>query len=50
MERKPCSRLSSLLYRNAFPTPLLNVKDPIAFCTTELERWAALGIGNHVPH
>jgi hypothetical protein len=50
MERKPGRCFAPLLNRDAFPPPLLNVEDPFAFGTTELERWAALGIGNHLPH
>src|SRR5579872_188670 len=50
MERKPCGCSPSLLNRNAFPSPILNVEDPIAFGTTELTGWAWLGICNHFPH
>lgn len=50
MELEPCSRLSSLLDRYAFPPPILNVEEPIAFGTAELKRWAALGVRNHLPH
>jgi hypothetical protein len=50
MERKPCCCLPSLLNGNAFPQRIVNVEDPIAFCTTELERWAALRIRDHLPH
>jgi len=50
VEREPCRRFPPLFNRDAFLPAIFNIEDPIAFRTAELNCWARLGIGNHVPH
>lgn len=50
MELEPCGPSSLLLNPHALSTTILNVVDPIAFGTPELECGAALGIRDYLPH